>query len=170
VTGFPLMVFDLTFPQVQTGAIISGLQLTLQPSGGGMVFRSVVEIYPMTITAPANNGIKIHYDAGPLNPVVSWSFVAPPPPPPFTASGTKMPPAASIVDNVGAMWTIGALCGTDGKAGQVSVFRNGVRQFCSSDFVTIDNAGVVWVSDFGSGPGWQKCNPGCVATPSTPQF
>lgn len=65
-----------------------------------------------------------------------------------------MPPAAQILDGI-ATWTPAPQIG--GLASQIGLLRNGVRVANSVDFLLWTGT-TIYLSDFGSGSGWQKWN------------
>jgi hypothetical protein len=107
------------------------------------------------ISAKPGEGYQIRFDRlkGRITPQpIVVAVLAPPPPPPpasgVSPDGTKMPPAAELVDSSGAKWTVSAVAGN-----QYVVFRNGVQVAGSVDFLEI-KGGVIYQSDFLSGSGW----------------
>jgi hypothetical protein len=110
------------------------------------------------LIAKPGEGYRLRYDRvtarwDPMPSVVSVAPAPPPPtpPPPSGASpdGTKMPPAALIVDATGDKWTVSA------SGNQFAVFRNATQVANSVDFLTI-KGGVIYQSDFLSGTGWSR--------------
>ena len=161
----PITTFDLAFPviSVTTATSITGIVLTVQQSGGGIIFYPATMIYPIVFTIPPGATTVVHYDAS-ISAAVSATItsgasaglvtvsvttpVAPPPPPAptFTADGTKMPPATLLVDANGSTWTLLPVVGADALPGQVGIARNGTR-VANSVFLATIKSGSVYLSD-----------------------
>lgn len=98
-----------------------------------------------------------------IGPTSGGTITPPPPPPPAPGTSpdcTKVPPAAQLVDELGATWTSGVRDPNGTAPGQVAIFRTRPgtsttdRIYGGAEFVQV-NAGRACASDFLSGTGWE---------------
>lgn len=144
-------VYYGTASGVYVQALGQGIQVLAPPFTVGNLATGIRYYFAVTATsATAESGFsnEVFKDIG--------AIVLPPPPPPPTTSpaGTKMPPATQILDGI-ATWTPAPQTG--GLASQIGLLRNGVRMANSVDFLLWTGT-TIYLSDFGSGSGWQKWN------------
>jgi hypothetical protein len=133
----------------------AGVRVVITAAGTGWSGAETFTAPITPTTIPAGGSLTVTYEAPVTGTgTLTWAVVLPPPQI-FTADCTKMPPALVLVDAVGARWTLLPLVG--GVPGQVGGARNGVRAFNSVEFATI-KGGVVYLSDFLSGTGWDVWN------------
>lgn len=138
-----------------------------------VLFGGPVQQAKMTWTAAKGNlrcsvGVKAADIPSPIV-IAAPPPPAPPPPPPPPAPPpapgaspdcTKVPPAAQLVDGLGATWASGLRDPSGTAAGQVAIFRTRPgtsttdRIYGGAEFVQV-NAGLVCASDFLSGSGWE---------------
>src|SRR5208282_4605762 len=133
------------------------LPLTVTPAWAAQFMAAVGAIGVTMPTAPI---VVTQQFAAQVNALVA--YITPPPPPPVnpiaSPAGTVVPPAAAIIDNSGADWTLSTTAGPGG----FQIFRNGAWcagggsiniQWDGSKITVLNNANVTYLW---TGTGWQR--------------